>query len=67
MNEIINNQIDILKRIVIGIAETSQIKIEEKSADFNDGFKSGVTSVGVAIVCIINELEKRLEDGIEQA
>lgn len=67
-DEDIKDWINVLKHLVVCIAATCDMKIEEQSADFNEGFQAGVKSVGLAVVDVIHELEKRrLEDGIEQA
>lgn len=65
-DEVIKDQIEVLKRLLFCLAVAGNIKLEE-SVDYNEGFHQGVNSVMSAIVDIIQELERRSEDGIEQA
>ena len=63
----IQDCINVLKHLVICLAATSDMKIEDKSAEFNEGFQAGIVTIGRTLADVINDLERMIEDGIEQA
>ena len=66
-DEEIKNWIYVLKHLVVFIVAISNMEIKDKSAEFNEGFQAGFVTIGMTFADVIHELEKRLEDGIEQA